>query len=189
MKKELRTLTLKKLADLSEPAFIAAVEQILHGLFNHPKWKDAKTIGVTVSRGKEIPTRPIIEQAWKEGKRVTVPKCHPKEKQLDFRHLTAFDELESVYYGLLEPIVDKTENINKGNIDLIIVPGVVFDPTGFRIGFGGGYYDRFLKNYHGATIALLLSEQLVEELPVEPHDIPVQTLITEYSIFECLSNE
>lgn len=189
MKKEIRQSTLGKIAALSEQSFQQGVNRIQLSLFNHPKWQRARTIGVTISRGREIPTRPIIERAWQEGKQVAVPKCLPTAKTLDFRHLHHFNQLETVYFGLKEPIISQTPAVNKDQLDLVIVPGVAFDPTGYRIGFGGGYYDRFLADYEGDTVALLLSDQLVERIPGELHDIPVQTLITERTTLECLPEQ
>lgn len=186
MKTEIRKTTLEKIKAVSSDDFQKSIERIHHALFNHPKWEKADTIGLTVSRGREIPTLPVIERAWAEGKKVLVPKCVPLTKALVFRQLNSLDQLESVYYGLLEPIIEVTEAVPKNLIDLIIVPGVAYDPLGYRIGFGGGYYDRFLADYAGDTLAMALGEQLIERVPEEKHDQPVQTLITPDMIFECI---
>ena len=111
--------------------------------------KIAANIGVTISRFPEVDTQPIIEAAWKWENKIAVPKCIRETKEMDFRLLTSFDELETVYMDLLEPIVEQTESMGKEEIDLQIVPGVVFSNEGYRIGFGGGYYDRYLKDYKG----------------------------------------
>ena len=104
---------------------------------------------------------------------------------MDFRILTSFDELETVYIDLLEPIVEQTESIGKEQIDLLIVPGVVFSNDGYRIGFGGGYYDRYMTDYKGATISLAFHSQVNHEVPIEAHDIPVQKIITERDFIDC----
>ena len=93
----------------------------------------------------EVDTYQIIRKAWDEGKRIVTPKCLPKDRQMDFRVLDRFDQLESVYFGLLEPIESKTVRVDPEEIDLLIVPGMAFERRGFRMGVGGGYYDRFLQ--------------------------------------------
>ncbi len=185
MKTEIRKTLIKKLAELSSETLQDYSERIEAALYNHPKWVKAKTIGVTVSRGNEVSTHQIIKKAWAEDKRVTVPKCVPLTKALDFRELRHFDQLESVYYGLMEPDPEKTASIDKSHIDLIIVPGIAYDPLGFRIGYGGGYYDRFLADYRGDVLAVAYSEQMIQRVPEEIHDKPVQTIITPDTTFEC----
>ena len=98
---------------------------------------------------------------------------------MDFRLITSFDDLETVYMDLKEPIVSRTVSIDKGQIDLQIVPGVVYSDEGFRIGFGGGYYDRYLTDYEGDRVSLAFEIQTSQEVPIEEHDIPVNKIITE----------
>lgn len=160
-------------------------KNISGNLFSHSDWQCASTVALTISRRPEVDTYPIIERAWQEGKKVAVPKCLPKEKQLDFRLLDNFNQLEVVYYGLKEPKQDETETVSPAAIDLVIVPGLIYEPRGYRIGFGGGYYDRFLESYNGKTIALAFSLQVADKLPVEPFDIPVQSIITEEKVIRC----
>lgn len=154
-------------------------------LLNSSIWKDAKTIGITLAQGFEWATKPIIEAAWSQHKIVCVPKCYPEEKALVFYQLDAFDQLEVVYYNLLEPIPELTKKTAKNEMDLMLVPGVLFDRKGFRIGFGGGYYDRFLMEYPHITASLCSTAQLVDRVPQEDFDIPVQYLITETEIIKC----
>ena len=142
-------------------------------------FQKAESIAVTISRFPELDTRLLIEHAWQAGKQVVVPKCIAATRDMDFRVITSFDDLETVYMDLLEPIEERTLSIQKNNIDLQIVPGVVFSKEGYRIGFGGGYYDRYLEGYKGETISLAFEVQLIEAVPIEPHDIPVDWIITE----------
>ncbi|MDZ7834585.1 MAG: 5-formyltetrahydrofolate cyclo-ligase [Alkalibacterium sp.] len=97
-------------------------------------------------------------------------------------------QVEKGYSDLIEPIVTETTRVDAESIDLMIVPGVIFTPSGYRIGYGGGYYDRFLKDFSNTTVSLLHSNQLVESFPVEPHDIPVQYLITEEGLMRALDS-
>lgn len=148
-------------------------------LFNSLLWQNAQCIGLTVSGDEEWDTHAIIEKAWKDNKRVCVPKSIHSERALYFYELTSFNELEKGYFGIEEPQPDKTSRCQKECIDLLIVPGLVFTASGYRIGFGGGFFDRFLKAFNQPTVSLLHSNQLVESFPIESHDVPVDFLITE----------
>lgn len=154
-------------------------QKLKNHLLSEQMWKNAHTIGITISQKEEWNTREIIRRAWEQGKEVCIPKCDPKERHMQFYQFTSFNQLETVYYNLLEPIPEETTKIAKDQIDLLVVPGLVFDNRGYRIGFGGGFYDRFLKKFPNITVSLLTSQQLVEKIPQESFDIPVQHLITE----------
>lgn len=179
LKSELRKAMTDFLKKMPEREKRDIEEKILQNLLSSSLWKDARTIGVTVSQGFEWNTGPIIESGWEQGKTICVPKCMPKEKKLVFYELGDFDQLEKSYYNLLEPKTDKTTRVEKPQIDLLIVPGLVFDKNGYRIGFGGGYYDRFLADFPNKTVSLAHSGQIREGLPIDSYDIPVQHLITE----------
>lgn len=148
-------------------------------LFKTKLWQNSNYIGITVSRKFELDTTFIIKKAWEEEKTVCVPKCYSADKMMEFRELSSFDELENVYMDLYEPVIDRTKVIPKENIDLLIVPGLVFDKKGYRIGYGGGYYDRFLQNYPGSTLSICYSFQTAEKLPYEEFDVAVEQIITE----------
>ncbi|MDQ0817636.1 5-formyltetrahydrofolate cyclo-ligase [Bacillus pumilus] len=179
MKKELRLQTLAKLDQISAEEFECSTALLHEHLLQLPAWKLAKTIALTMSRGKEIPTMPLIEKAWEEGKTVCIPTCFPETKEMMFYEYTPETKMTSSYFGLLEPDPRASAAVHKEAIDLIIVPGVCFDQKGYRIGFGGGYYDRYLADYHGVTIALCLSLQQIEHVPAEAHDIPVSMIVSE----------
>ncbi|CDQ39655.1 MULTISPECIES: 5-formyltetrahydrofolate cyclo-ligase [Virgibacillus] len=159
------------------------IEAKLHtNLFQTELWKNSNSIGITISQAFEWDTRRIIETAWEQKKRVCVPKCFPQQNALKFFQLYAYDQLEVAYAHLLEPKLAETEEVNLHTIELLIVPGIIFNRAGYRIGFGGGYYDRLLSAYFNKTISILHSRQLVDVIPVEPFDLPVETLITESEI-------
>jgi 5-formyltetrahydrofolate cyclo-ligase len=177
-KKEFRSFVLGELKKLSKPEYEQFSYEIANQLFADEFWKKAKTIGITVSNYPEVDTYQIIRKAWEQNKRVVVPKCHPKEKQMSFHELKQFTQLESVYYGLLEPIEALTSKVESVDIDLLIVPGLAFSNEGYRLGFGGGYYDRFLSDFKSNTVSLAFPIQLKDRLPIEKHDLPVQKIIT-----------
>ncbi|SFD54272.1 5-formyltetrahydrofolate cyclo-ligase [Lentibacillus persicus] len=178
-KTELRKNMIEQLKNLSASERITIEKALAEHLMASDKWKQSDSIGITVSHGFEWNTKPIIEAAWCEGKTVCVPKCLPKERQMSFYKLIHFDQLEIVYHHLLEPNPQITEEIPKNKIDLLIVPGVLFDESGYRLGFGGGYYDRFLSDFPNRTLSLAANLQLVKKLPAESFDIPVDNVITE----------
>ncbi|WP_085992913.1 5-formyltetrahydrofolate cyclo-ligase [Oceanobacillus senegalensis] len=176
-KSELRQTIITSLKALSKKEKEQIESHLIKNLTASDWWKESQTIGITVSHGFEWETRTIIEQGWKQGKTICVPKCIPKERKMDFYRLDNFGQLEAVYHNLMEPIPEETDIVDKNDIGLLVVPGIVFDGKGYRIGFGGGYYDRFLADFPNITVSLVSTLQLVEQVPVDEHDLPVQNLI------------
>nr|WP_245975368.1 5-formyltetrahydrofolate cyclo-ligase [Oceanobacillus chungangensis] len=178
-KSELREKMISKLENIAADKKREIEGQLADNLFQSEAWQRAKSIGITISQGMEWNTQPIIEKAWEQGKDVYVPKCLPKEKKLIFYRFESYDQLEVVYYNLQEPKADETLKAEKDAIELLLVPGLVFDGRGYRIGFGGGYYDRFLTDFPNRTISLAAVFQLIDQVPREVYDIPVEQIITE----------
>lgn len=177
-KKQLRIQLRESLSNLSKPRYEELTSQITSQLYQDEDWKQSNIIGITISKFPEVDTYQIIRKAWELGKTVAVPKCYPKEKRMSFWIISDFSQLESVFYGLLEPIEEKTKLINHEDIDLLIVPGLGYTKEGYRIGFGGGYYDRYLKDYSGKTISLAFQLQIIPAFKTEYFDIPVAKIIT-----------
>ncbi|WP_309228351.1 5-formyltetrahydrofolate cyclo-ligase [Virgibacillus saliphilus] len=157
-------------------------EQLTANLVHSTLWEEADSVGITIAKGFEWDTIPVIETAWKQNKIVCVPKCFPQDRKLTFYQLKSYDQLEVVFNNLLEPKPDETREVAKAAIDLLIVPGLLFDKNGYRVGFGGGYYDRFLMDYPNETASLLHKSQLTETIPTEEFDLPVKHLITQDGI-------
>lgn len=183
-KKIMRKEMQQQLSRLTRPIYEHHSYKIAQRLFSTSVWQEADTIGITISKMPEVDTYQIIRKAWEEKKRIVIPKCYPENKTMKFRALNAFNELESVFYGLFEPIENLTEEVGNENINLIIVPGLAFHKKGYRLGFGGGYYDRYLKEYGGRKLSLAFNQQIVQTLPLETHDIPVDSIITDKEIIE-----
>lgn len=175
----LRKSVIGQMSELAESQHAQMSSAILEKLLEDPVFQKAETIGVTISRWPEVDTIPLIKACWRLGKKVAAPKCFAKDRTMDFRLFHRLGQLEVVYMDLQEPIEGETEAIDSESIDLLIVPGVVFTESGYRIGFGGGYYDRYLSGFNGNTLSLAFDFQLTGELPVESHDIPVDGIITE----------
>lgn len=180
----LRKSILSQLRDLSQQEHDQHSTAILEKLLEDPIFQSAQTVGLTISRYPEVNIMPLIEHCWHLGKRVAVPKCDPQKRTMTFRLLESLDQLEMVYMDLQEPNEAMTTAIYAEDIDLLIVPGVVFMETGYRIGFGGGYYDRYLTGYRGATRSLAFDMQITDSVPIESHDIPVEGIITEKRIID-----
>lgn len=178
-KNKLRKRMIEQLK-LLRPTEKANIEyKLLLNLFNHVIWKDSEVIGATWSQTMEWNTKPIMEEAWKENKIICIPKSDSITKQLEFYQIKKESDLQLGYGNIMEPRPETTEKITKDEIELLIVPGIVFDRSGNRIGFGGGFYDRFLADFNQKTVSLVSKCQLVPLIPSEVHDIPVQFIITE----------
>ena len=178
-KVRLRKQILEHMNSLSTEQYKTLSEQIVFSLYEQREWEEAETIGITLSMEHEVNTYIIIEKAWQEGKKVVVPKCNRKTRTMTFRQIVNFDQLETVYMNLREPIPVLTKEVEANEIDLLIVPGVAYTRRGERIGYGGGYYDRYLVRYKGKTLSLAFDFQIVNDIPTEPFDQNVQKIITE----------
>ncbi len=149
-------------------------------------WQNADTVALTIPRKIELNVEPIIEAAWRSGKRVVIPKCFPKQNhQMEFYVYTNRKELENVYLDLYEPKDQPDKLVPKETIDIIVVPGLLFAPRGYRIGYGGGYYDRYLADYPNRTVSLAMEDQLIDYVPYDEYDLPVDFVITEERIINC----
>lgn len=183
-KEQLRTDMKTKLKNISQTEKYEIESRLFDQLFLSDFWEDAKVIGITISQLFEWNTQPIIEEAWRVEKTVVVPKCYPKQKELKFYKFRSNNQLEVVYFNLLEPIPKASNLVDNDLIDLLIVPGLIFDKQGYRIGFGGGYFDRFLVSFPNKSLSIVSNIQLVDHIPTEEFDIPVQHLITETGIIK-----
>jgi 5-formyltetrahydrofolate cyclo-ligase len=184
-KKQLRAEIKNELLSLNEQTHSNFSAKITMNVLNMDEWAQAQTIGITISGRLEPDTTALIKEAWRANKTVVVPKCHPANKSMSFHEITSFDQLEVVYYGLKEPILAATKEVKQDEIELLFVPGLYFTTNGYRLGHGGGYYDRYLETYKGKTVALAFPLQLVDELPIEPFDLPVQQIVTTDQVLKC----
>lgn len=142
-----------------------------------PEWQQATSIATTVSSPIEVPTEGIIQAALDAGKKVYLPKTMP-HRQMAFLPFSNADDLIVSSFGIPEPAYDEAL-VNQAP-DLVVVPGLAFAKDDhYRVGFGGGYYDRFLSNYEGTTVALVPSTMQLEhaDWPVGEYDIKIQKLL------------
>lgn len=181
-KKKLRQEMRKKLAELPEETFRTLCTKIVERLTALSEWREAETVGMTMSVPGEIDTEEIVRKAWRQKKRVAVPKADQKIKKMDFRVIRSLDQLNTGFAGIREPLPDQTDAVSPGEIDLLVVPGLVFDSKGYRIGFGGGFYDRYLVDYRNLAISLAFEMQLVDHIPIEVFDRPVDLIVTDQRV-------
>lgn len=172
-KKELRNQMIQTLKKISPTEKNRRAEAIYQELFASQIWQAAESIGVIISEEIEFPTAPIINAAFLAQKKVAVPKSMP-ERKLVFHWIDPNTTFYTSKFGVHEP--DTENEATKEQIDLLIVPGLVFNHQGKRIGFGGGFYDRYLADYQGDTVSLLFSEQLSDEWQASAYDLPVKQL-------------
>jgi len=184
-KKELRKIIMNDLKKLSQSTYKEKSKLIHKQLLQEQAVKNANVIGITLSAFPEVETWTLIEILWNDGKKVVVPKCDPKTRMMTFYEITSFEQLEKVYMQLSEPIPHLTAKITKEQIDCLIVPGLAYDRQGFRLGFGGGYYDRFLSDFKNPTISLAFLMQVVEKIPTDDYDVPIEKIITENELIQC----
>lgn len=159
--------------------------EIFNKLKNTELYKNARNIFIYISFSNEINTINIIKKALEDKKDVFIPKIYKTNKSMKAIKLNSFDDLKKNSMGILEPI-DDSKYIEKENIDLIVVPGVVFDKDCNRIGYGGGYYDRYLKDiaYKNNKVVLAYDLQVIDKIESEEHDIKVDYIITNSKIIK-----
>ncbi|EGV09817.1 5-formyltetrahydrofolate cyclo-ligase [Parvimonas sp. oral taxon 393 str. F0440] len=177
-KKILRKEIQEKLKNISDEDRKSFEEILYKKLFENENFKNAKCIALTIPFGTEINTYPIIEKLLENGKEVCAPICEKESRKMTFYKINSLDELIEGYYGIKTPPEIDENIVEKDQIDLILVPGVGFDKDNFRIGFGGGYYDRYLNDFKGYTISLAFKEQIIQKVPTNEFDLPVDLVIT-----------
>lgn len=156
-------------------------------LFSLPEFAAAQTVAFFISFKSEVLTEPMIRDALSLSKTVVVPITDLTRKRLVFSRLIDFSEdLSPGTWGILEPKPACVRPLALEGIDLVITPGAVFDRTGNRIGYGGGFYDGLLTSVGKPSVALAFSLQIIEHVPAEPgHDVPVDMIITEEGVTRC----
>lgn len=178
-KKDIRKSVLELRKHMPQEEWEEKSHNIYEKLVAHPFFLDSEEIYCYIDYRNEVATKKIIETAWSANKKVAVPKI--SNDDMEFYYINHFEELTSGYCRILEPT---SQTIANGNRVLVIMPGAVFDHHRNRIGYGKGFYDRYLSKYpEFHTIALGFELQCVEEIPCESHDIRPEILITEEDIY------
>lgn len=143
------------------------------------EYKNSESVLVYVSSAIEVDTHKIIEYSFKKNKRVLAPRCIPNTNLMEFYEISSFDDLESGAFGIMEP-KDKCKRIKTFSSDsCCIVPALAYDKRGYRLGFGKGFYDRFLDKYDGKKIGLCYNSCVTERLPSDDFDKAADCVITD----------
>ena len=178
-RKSLRSLLLEKRDNTSFDFMKIASGKIQKRLKKINAFRDAQKIGLYYPIGSEILTQDIIQELLSNGKDVFLPKVIGEK--MEFRKISNFSSLEKGSFDIMEPKDDcQTDN----SLDVVLVPTVGISPVGVRLGYGHGFYDKFLAEHKTATISLTLEKQIVKNIPKSEHDIIINWIITEDRILE-----
>ncbi|MFH0867970.1 MAG: 5-formyltetrahydrofolate cyclo-ligase [Candidatus Woesearchaeota archaeon] len=188
MKRALKHEIFEKRRALSKEDVKEKSLKVKENLFSLEEFKKAKNIMFYVSFKNEVGTHEMIKELIaKKEKTVIVPYVLENYPILQLSELKNFYWLEPRTFGVLEPKELYIREFNHEKVDLVIVPGIVFDKKGYRIGYGHGYYDKFLKILKKGVkiIGLAFELQIVDEVPEEEHDVPVDCVVTEERVLKC----
>lgn len=187
-KKALRKAVLDRRDRLSREEVEQFSAQIAAQLFNLPEYRAAGTVMFFLNFGKEVMTLSMVPQALAQGKRVVAPKTVHKERRMILAEIhDVADDLAPGMWNIPEPKTDKLRVVEPEEIDFVVVPGVAFDEAGNRLGYGGGYYDRFFTRLREGVplVAVAFEVQILERVPVAPWDRRVEAIITEKRVIDC----
>lgn len=188
-KKELRKVMIKNRDDLTLAEREFKDNLILQKLLRSNEYKESTNIFTFINYGSEVDTKSFINRALTQEKNIFVPKTIKGTRNMKAVKINSLENLKADNWGILEPETFHGE-IDKEKLDLVIVPGIIFDRNGSRIGYGGGYYDIYFSDFKSKVnkIALSYDIQVVEHLEIEEHDITVDVIITEKEIIN-IKNE
>ena len=172
--------------DAIDPAVrMRADESIARRVAELPAFEDAELLLTYLDVGSEVRTRDLIERAWSGDKVVALPRCVRGTREVTWHSVDSYDQLEMGSYGLLEPSPNFAPLVDPMSYAqvLALVPGLTFDSRGYRIGYGGGYYDVFLSSFAGTSVGLCRARSMTEDLLalglVSLHDLPVNMVMTD----------
>lgn len=154
-------------------------EAIAQQVYRLWQYAEHDTLLVYVSTPIEVDTHRIIRHALKDGKTVAVPRCVLGTREMNFYRITSLDELESGTFGVLEPPPIEGNLLPPDTDGLCIVPAFSYDWNGYRLGYGKGYYDRFLSRFRGQIVGICYSDCVQKTLPHGRYDRPVELLVTD----------
>lgn len=179
-KKQLRLRLLQQRRDMVTKQKQTIDRQICQRVLESEEYQHAKVVFAYWSTEEEIDTHAILADAWKQGKRVCVPKCLRGHRMIA-RQIRSEADLTEQTFGIPEPGAQCTE-ISPDEIDLCLVPALACDASGVRLGYGGGFYDRFLPQTAGFRMALCAQERLLPDVPAQEHDIHCDCVVTEHEV-------
>lgn len=165
--------------NLTEGEKLRLDAEIQSRLLSLREYSQADTVFTYISKELEVDTQAIIQAAWANQKRVAVPRCIPGTRDMEFYYIRSWQDVERASFGIMEPVPGRCERVREESRGLCLVPGFSFDVQGFRLGYGGGYYDRFLSRFGGFTVGICYSFCVQWNLPHGYYDRSVDLLVTE----------
>ncbi len=181
-KTDLRNEYLLKRKSLSPEERAARDEKICAAVLASASFRYSETVLAYYPRPYEIDIRPVLTAAMALGKHVALPRCE-EEHRMTYRYVASLDGLAPGSYGIYEPAADAPLFAeDPASPSLCLVPGVVFDNHGYRIGYGGGYYDRFLHDYHGSLAGVIYRDFILPAIPYGRFDLALPVMITDSGI-------
>jgi len=156
---------------------LKASDAIVQKLINDSNIKAAKTVMTYISMGAEPNTHHFTERLLAEGKKIAAPVVFGKNMKASY--ITSLSNLKKSGYGALEPSGKLFRECAPTDIDIIIVPGIAFDKNGYRVGYGGGYYDKYLPLTNAVKIGICFDFCIVDNVYAQPHDVAVDYVVTD----------
>jgi len=183
-KRALRRRTLARRRALTQAERAEASRSIVQRVLRLSEFQEAETVLLFASFGDEVDTWGLLREAAAAGKRVVLSRVRKGKLEMELCEVTDFEEqLEPGAMGIMEP-VEECPEVRAAELDLVVLPGVAFDVTGGRLGYGGGYYDRLLgglteEGCSPALVAIAFEMQIVDEVPMGANDVRVPLIVTE----------
>ena len=168
---------------LSEAQRQAYAQRMLEHLTQWERFRSLTLLHTFLSLPEEPCTQEIVEYCWQAGKKVAVPIVEKGVTTLEHSLLSSWSHVEAGPLGILQPKLEFRETVSLEQIALILVPGLAFDRQGGRLGYGGGFYDRFLPQTQGFRLGVAFHFQLLEQVPQSQHDLPMDGILTEEGFY------
>ena len=191
-KKDLRR-QLRHLRDgIPAEAREAADQRIARTLCGLGEFATATHVLTYLSFGSEVQTRDIIRSAWRQGKVVALPRCVPHTRLMEWHVITSLDGLVTSSFGVQEPAADENTLVDATQLPdaLAVVPALAFDREGYRLGYGGGFYDIFLADFPGTSVGICRDVQMKDSLHqlgvIDAHDLPVDVVVGQGQSWRCV---
>ena len=182
IKEEFRSQSKKYRQNLSLEEKEGVEAEILNRVLNLDVVKKAKTVLCYVSTPTEVDTKKLIEKLIDHNKTVAVPKCIAGTRDMIFYIITSLDQTEKGTFGVLEPNLEKCDKLRDFRNCVCIIPGLMFDSEGYRLGYGKGYYDRFLSKFSGVKIGICFEKCYTQILPHGFYDVASDIIVTETEV-------
>lgn len=183
VKNEYRARAKEYRASLTENEKVALDTAIFNNLRSVLEYENAKTVLCYMSTPSEVDTKGIISSLFEQNKTVAVPRCIDNTRDMNFYIISSFEETYKRTFGVFEPDKDKCQRLRDFRNAVCILPGLGFDKEGYRLGYGKGYYDRFLSSFKGIKIGIVYEKCLFEKLMHGFFDVPTDIVVTEKQVY------